>query len=111
MELAVFLLGDTSAVVGGETAISFELEFLDIHENGLVNFLVGGAGGAPPSGPGSPADPAIAALGAVSVAGGDQGIAGSELAMLLNDSFFLGAFAGCAGSASGTVRPSCQQEF
>lgn len=75
----MFLLGDMAA--GGETAIGSLVEFLDNHENALVSFLVGGGGAAASTG-----GEATWLLGSCSfVAGGDHGIDGRALVMLLKE--------------------------
>lgn len=96
----MFLRGVINAAAGGDTATSFDDEFLDIQANGLVNFRVGGRGCVAPMGTGGVTELMVADLGAVSVVEGDQGIAGRELAMLLRDSFFLGCFTGSAAMTS-----------
>lgn len=110
IELAVFLRCEIADAGGGDTGVSLEVEFLDIQAKGLVNLRLGGGGGIAAVGAaGGAIDPeplvvsAAALLFAVeSVAGGDQGIAGRELAILLSESFLEGCFAGTGGGASGS---------
>jgi len=90
IELAVFLLGETT---GGGTTGSFGV-LLESQANGLVSFrLTGGGGtgaGAGGGGGGGTAAGATAGglLGGESTAGGDHGIAGRALVMLLKDMVF-----------------------
>jgi len=80
MELAVFLLGDMAA--GGETAVGSLAEFLvSQEENALVSFLVGGGGAVEEIGGGI-----WALVGGVSlVGGGDHGMVGKALVMLVRE--------------------------
>jgi hypothetical protein len=79
-ELAVFLLGEIGGGVVAPASLSFD-EFLESQENALVSFLVGPGGGTGASG--GDARPNLE--GESVVGGGDHGIAGSVLAMLLSD--------------------------
>lgn len=82
-ELAVFLLGETIGCAGG---CSLD-EARESHEKGLVSFLPIGAGGA-----GAGATAAGVVFVGESTGGGDQGIAGKALVMLLNDLVLDGSF-------------------
>lgn len=104
----MFLRGEINAAAGGDTAASFDEEFLDIQENGLVNFRAGGRGCVAPIGTGGVTELIVADLGAVSAAEGDQGIDGRELAMLLRDSFFLGCLTGSAATTSDATTAKSQ---
>lgn len=86
MELAVFLRGDLDG--GGERLDSLSLPelFRESQEKGLVSLRVGApeaeaGGGGWTTGTGGSVDSEVDVT-----AGGDHGMAGSELAMLLNDS-------------------------
>jgi hypothetical protein len=94
-ELAVFLLGEIRTGAG---VWSLEV-FLESHENGLVNFLLIGAGtGAGAVG----ARLAEVLLGGDSlVGGGDQGMAGRALVMLLLKDLVLDASFSTTGLLAG----------
>jgi len=86
-ELAVFLLGEIKGITTG--VWSFEA-LLESHEKGLVSFRLNGAGAS---------DTGATATGAVFVGesicgGGDQGMAGRALVMLLKDLVFDASFSG-----------------
>lgn len=83
MELAVFLLGEVAA--GGGPA-SFCTEFRDSQENGLDNFRVG-ADGAEEIGAGADASECFGG----DSWGGDHGIDGKALVMLLRDNVLEGS--------------------
>lgn len=95
------LLGERTGPVGGDTTGSLLVELLDNHEKGLDSLLRevevrSGAGGF--SGTGGPEDGLV--FGGDSVAGGDQGMAGNEFAILLRESFLETCFGGTGGATS-----------
>lgn len=101
IELPVFRLGEPVLAKVGGVIVSLWPEFRESQEKGLVIFRVGGGGG------GGTGVSEVGATGLVfggdSAFEGDHGIAGSEDAILLRDSFFWGCFcvtSGITGSSA-----------
>lgn len=88
--------------------VSFDVEALDSHEKGLVSFreveVRSGPGGFSGTAGGNvaPVEGTGLVLGGDSEAEGDQGIVGSEPAILLMESFFDVGFSGTGGASSVT---------
>jgi hypothetical protein len=78
-ELAVFRLGETR---GSEAGVCSLEALLESHENGLVSFRPNGAGA---SGAAGATGAGAVFVGESICGGGDQGIAGNALVMLLKD--------------------------
>ena len=84
------------AFVGGDTvlSLSFEVELRESHEKGLVSFLVGGGGGCAVDGDEFEGGAAMAGSSEPGLldgdaVGGDQGIAGKALVILLSERVLL----------------------